>query len=201
VKVNVTTGASGTLTAQILKGAPFDLLMAADLEYPRQLVKGGYAGSEVIVYGRGRLVLWSMKPGIDVSRGLSVLGDAPVARIAIANPAHAPYGRAAKAALVKADVWQEIERKIVLGENVAQTAQFIETRHVDAGLVALSVIRGARRDGSYFELPLDSYPRMDQGAVLTKRGAQNDEARAFLAFLQTQQARATLKEHGFEILP
>src|SRR5690606_29897449 len=122
------------------RGAPYDLFMAADVEYPRQLVRGGRAGSEVVVYGRGRLVLWTMKADVDVSKGLAVLRGSAVRRVAIANPDHAPYGRAAKAALVNAGLWANIQSKIVLGENVAQAAQFIETGHVDAGVVALSVL-------------------------------------------------------------
>ena len=145
-------------------------------------------------------MLWSMKPGVDVSRGLSVLCDATVARVAIANPAHAPYGRAAKAALVKADVWREIERKIVLGENVAQTAQFIETRHVDAGLFALSVIRRTRGEGSYFELPLIRILEWIR-ALSSPNAGRRMVMRAPFWFPANAAARATFEGTGFEILP
>ena len=203
LKVNVTTGASGTLTAQIARGAPYDLFMAADLEYPRQLVRTGHAGSDVVVYGRGHLVLWTMKAELDVSKGLAVLRESAVGRIAIANPDHAPYGRAAKAALVHAELWPAIASKVVLGENVAQAAQFIETGHVDAGIVALSIVSGAKRErwGKRFELPPSTYPPLEQGVILTKQGAQNEDARAFLEYLQTAKARAILKRHGFDTGP
>lgn len=200
VSVKVTTGASGTLTAQIARGAPFDLLMAADVAYPKQLIQSGHASSDLTIYGSGRLVLWTTNPNVDVTAGLPVLATGSVTRIAIANPDHAPYGRAAKAALVTAKLWPQVQPKIVLGENVAQAAQFIESGHVDVGIVALSVVLGPERKakGKYLGLSRSEYPSTDQGAVLTKRGAQNEDARAFLKFLGTDRARRILKQYGFD---
>ncbi len=202
VKLQVSTGASGNLFAQISRGAPFDLFMAADVEYPRQLVKAGAAEeTSLTTYAFGHLVLWTMKPGLDVQRGLKTLLEPAVKKFAIASPAHAPYGRAAKSALENAKLWEELQPKLVLGENVAQTAHFVQTGNVDAGIVALSFVLAPKLagKGTYIEIPESAHPRLEQAAVLTKRGASNESARAFLEYLRSPEARSIFERYGFRL--
>src|SRR5262245_19322233 len=135
--VNVTYGSSGNFVAQIQSGAPFDVFLSADVEYPRQLVASGHADANTMYeYATGRLVLWTRNDsGVDVRQGLASLRDVRVRRIAIANPAHAPYGRAAVAAMRKAGVYDAAQPKLVLGENISQAAQFVESGNADVGFV------------------------------------------------------------------
>src|SRR4029450_2519889 len=140
-KVTLTFGSSGNFFAQIQNGAPFDVYLSADVDYPKRLEDVGLAepGSRY-EYARGRLVLWARRDaGIDVSRGLSILADSRVRRIAIANPDHAPYGRAAVAALRADGLYDRVRSKLVVGENISQAAQFAESGSADAGLIALSL--------------------------------------------------------------
>jgi molybdate transport system substrate-binding protein len=201
-KLRTTTGASGSLFAQISRGAPFDVFMAADVEYPRQLIAAGGAEKESLTtYAFGHLVLWTTKAELDVKRGLEVLREPAVKKFAIASPAHAPYGRAAKAALESAKLWGDLQPKLVLGENVAQTAHFVQTGNVDAGIVAFSFVLAPRMAGKgvYFEIPETAHPRLEQAAVLTRRGAENQSARVFLLYLRSEGARAIFERYGFRL--
>jgi len=137
--VKAAFGSSGNFYQEIRNGAPFDLFMSADMQYPQKLAQEGFA-SQPVEYAAGRLVLWSMS--LDVSRGLAILSDPAVKHIAVANPDHAPYGRAAKAALEKTGLWDELAPKLVFGESVGQTAQFVRTGNAEAGLVAMSLVVG-----------------------------------------------------------
>lgn len=202
VTLTVATGSSGNFFAQIQRGAPFDVFLSADMSYPRDLVRAGHAdGARLIHYAIGRLVLWTVRTNLAISNGLAVLTNVSVRKIAIANPAHAPYGRAAKAALEKAGLWAGLEPRIVIGENIAQTAQFVETRNVDAGIVALSLVSAPRLKnvGSWWLIPEDMHPRLEQGAVLTRRGETNKAARAYLEFLRSEKARAVFDRYGFRL--
>ena len=140
-QVTLTFGSSGNFSAQIENGAPFDVFLSADIDYPKRLERAGLAErGSLYEYATGRLVLWTRQDsGIDVRRGLSVLADARVHRIAIANPAHAPYGRAAVAALRHERLYERVREKFVLGENISQTAQFAQTGSADVGVIALSL--------------------------------------------------------------
>lgn len=201
--LKVSFGSSGNFFAQIKNSAPFDLFLSADLGYPRALIRDGLAEeSSLTPYAAGRIVVWSMNPAIDLSRGMASLADPALRRIAIANPDHAPYGRAAQAALRGAGLWDKLEARLVKGENIAQTAQFVETGNADAGIVALSLLKAPNMagKGKYFEIPAELYPRMDQGAVVTRKGAGNPLAARYLAFLRSPQARAIFEKYGF-ILP
>ncbi|HZR36109.1 MAG TPA: molybdate ABC transporter substrate-binding protein [Nevskia sp.] len=203
VELKPTTGSSGSFLAQIKNGAPFDVFLSADMSYPKQLVKDGEADeSSLTLYAAGHLVLWSTSPAVDVSQGLAVLNTAAVRKFAIANPDIAPYGRAARAALEKAGLWDVLQPKLVRGENIAQTAQFVQSGNVDAGIVALSLVAAppAAGAGKYWRVPEDQYPVLEQGAVITARGAANPAARAYIEFLRTPEARAVLDRYGF-LLP
>jgi molybdate transport system substrate-binding protein len=201
VELKVSTGSSGNFFAQIKNGAPFDLFLSADISYPRALAEMKKAAPETLFnYAVGRLVLWSMHTNIDWSKGLVTLQGSEIRKFAIANPEHAPYGAAARAALQKAGLWESLQPKLVLGENIAQTAQFIQTANVDAGLVALSLVAAPKMkgQGTWWLVPQSEHPRLDQAAVLTLRGAQNTAAIAYLKFMRGTKARSIFDRYGFQ---
>jgi molybdate transport system substrate-binding protein len=198
-EVRLTLGSSGNFYSQIVNGAPFEVYMSADTSYPQQLQAAGRTDGAMYVYGVGRIVLWtSNRSAIDVERlGMRALLHPSVQKIAIANPEHAPYGRAAVAAMQSAGVHDQVRSKLVLGENISQTAQFVQSGAADIGVVALALALSdpMRSSGRYWIIPADTYPRMDQAAVLLK-GA-SPAARAFFQWLRTPQARTTLDRYGF----
>lgn len=201
--IRTSTGSSGNFFTQIREGAPFDLFLSADMDYPRALVRAGLADAGSLTpYATGRLALWTLRTDLDPARGLAVLQDSRVRRIALANPDHAPYGRAARAALEKAGLWQVLSPRLVLGENIAQTAQFIATGNADIGFVAWSLLHSPQLQGRgrAWLLPPDAFPRLDQGVVLTRQGARSPLARRYLAFLRSPAARAIFDRYGF-LLP
>ena len=202
--LKVTGGSSGNFDAQIKNGAPFDVFLSADVSFPRDLIKAEMADeSTLTIYATGKIVLWTTRPEtVNVSKGLSVLSDAgAVKKLAVANPDHAPYGRAAKEALQHDKLWDAVQSRIVLGENIAQTAQFVETGNADAGIVALSLVLSPKlaNVGKWQEIPVDDYNKLEQAAILTKRGADNPLARAYLDFLRTPEARAIFDHYGFRL--
>lgn len=198
-ETSVTTGASGNFHAQIRNGAPFDILLSADTGYPQALADAGLAeGASMMVYALGQLMLWSADPGLDTGAGLSVLTNPAVRRIAIANPEVAPYGRAAKAALQQAGLWERLQGKLVYGENVAQAMQFVESGNAQAGLVGKAHLQG--RPGGW-ALPPGSHPVLEQGAIVTARGKANPAAARYLEFLRSERGRALLAGCGFMLPP
>lgn len=202
VRVKSTTGASGNIFAQISHGAPFDIFLSADMRYPRALIDAGLADEKSLtVYAVGHLVVWTMSDNIDVSAGVASLQTDAVRKVAIANPEHAPYGRAAKAALEHFGLWKALQGKLVFGENIAQTAQFIETGNADAGIVALSLVVAPRLAGKghWTEIPEHSYPRLEQGAVMTQTGALNPAAAIYISFLRSEEAREIFERFGFRL--
>ena len=202
IAVTPSFGSSGNFFAQIQNGAPFDLFFSADIDYPRQLAKSGHGdGATLYRYATGRIVLWSRTDsGIDLTRGLEVLRDARVRRIAIANPLHAPYGRAAVAALRGAKLYESVNAKLVLGENISQTAQLADTGNADVAIVALSLALGPalRRNGTHVEIATTLHPPIEQAAIVIRGAGNQAAARRFLAFLQTSEARELLRVSGFE---
>lgn len=204
VAVDVSYGASGTFHAQIMQGAPFDLFLSADVDYPRDLAAKGRAdGTTLFTYAIGRIVLWApVGSALDPARGLEVLRDPRVRRIAIANPLHAPYGRAAQAAMRSARVWDAVQPKLVLGENMTQAAQFVESGAADIGIVAhsLAFAPQLRAKGKYWEIPQALYPVMQQAGIMVTGAANRPAAEAFRAFVMGSEARAILRRFGF-VLP
>ena len=202
VALKVSLGSSGNFYAQVRNGAPVDVFLSADLDYPRELMKAGAAAENSLTpYAIGRIVLWTKRADLDLSAGLTALAHPSVKRIAIANPAHAPYGRAAREALQSAQLWDSLQPKLVLGENISQTAQFVDTGNADTGIIALSLalspkLRGV---GRYVEIPESTHTPLEQGAVLTTRGSTNASARAYVAFLRSAEARAVFDEFGFRL--
>jgi molybdate transport system substrate-binding protein len=202
VTLTVATGASGNLVAQIRNGAPYDLFLSADLDYPRALVAHGDAEAKsLMTFAIGKLVLWTTKPEIKlVTVNATVRSDA-VHKIALANIDAAPYGRAAKQALEHLGAWTDAKPKLVFGENITQTAQFVETGSADAGFVALSLVLSPKlkNRGEWILVPGELYTPLDQGAVLTRRGAKNSAAVRYLEFLHSNEARVIFERFGYSV--
>ena len=197
-------GASGALTQQIENGAPFDLFFSADMDYPRQLVRDGQADASTLYqYAVGKLVLWvAADSSLDVEhKGMNALLDPSVKKISIANPQHAPYGRAAVEALKHAGIYDRLADKIVMGENVSQAAQFAESGNAQAGFVALAhaVSLGMQGKGKYWEIPGDYYAPLAQGAVVISRSPHKKQAAQFLEYVKTKPAAETFQRYGFTL--
>jgi molybdate transport system substrate-binding protein len=204
ITVKLSFGASGALTQQIQNGAPFDVFFSADMDYPKQLIAGGQAESATLYrYAVGRLVLWVQKDSpLDVEhRGMGVLLDPSVKKIAIANPQHAPYGRAAAAALKHYGLDEKVADRLVLGENISQAAQFVESGNAQAGFVALAhaIAPAMQGKGKYWIVPAEAYPPLNQGAVLMAHSPHRPEAAAFLEYMKTAEASAVLQHYGFSL--
>lgn len=200
--VEPTYGSSGSFFAQIQQGAPFDLFFSADIDYPRRLAEAGLAdGSTLRPYAVGQIVVWvPASSPLDVEgKGLAVLAEPAVRTVAIANPEHAPYGRAAMAALESLGLADVVRPKLVLGENVSQAAQFVDSGNADAGIIALSLAKAPTLSGRgrYAIVPLDAYPRIEQGAVVLAGSDRAATARAFLDFVLGPEGRRILDAYGF----
>lgn len=201
-KLAITYGSSGNFFAQIQNGAPFDIFFSADISYPKKLAEANLVDSASLqTYAVGRLVLWLPPDSpLDASQGLKILLDPRIQKISIANPEHAPYGRAAVAALQKSGLYDQLKPKFVLGENISQAAQFVQSGSAQAGLVALSLaLSPAMKDGKRWEVPQADYPLLEQGAAIVSSSPNKEAASAFLAFLKTPAARATLERYGFQL--
>lgn len=202
--VKLSLGSSGNFYSQISNGAPFDLYFSADIGYPKKLITAGLAvPGSLYQYATGRIVLWVPKGSpLDLSKGMAVLLDPAIKRIAIANPKHAPYGRAAVSAMEHFKVYDRVKDKLALGENVSQAAQFAQSGAADIGIIALSLALAppVQAVGSYWLIPQEAHPRIDQGAAIVKSSKNQDGGKKFLEFLQTPDARAVMKRYGF-LLP
>lgn len=200
--VKLSLGSSGNFYAQLSNGAPFDLFFSADIGYPKKLEEAGLAEPGTLyMYAVGRIVVWVPKGSpIDVGAlGMKALQHPSVKKIAIANPKHAPYGRAAVAAMEHFKIHDAVKDKFVLGENISQTAQFIQTGGADIGIIALSlaVAPAMKETGAYWEVPVDAYPWLEQGAVVLKAAKDVKAARAFLDYVKSQAGAAVFKRYGF----
>jgi molybdate transport system substrate-binding protein len=204
VTVKLSFGASGALTQQIQNGAPFDIFFSADMDYPRQLIAGGQAEEATLYrYAVGRLVLWVPRDSpLDVEhKGMDVLLDPSVKKISIANPQHAPYGRAAAAALKHYGLDDKVADRLVLGENISQAAQFVESGNAQVGFVALAhaIAPAMQGKGRYWMVPADAYPPLDQGVVLISHSAHQSDAAAFLEYVKSAEVAPVLKRYGFSL--
>ncbi len=204
VRIKLSFGASGALTQQIENGAPFDLFFSADMDYPKRLIADGQAdAASLYQYSLGKLVLWvpSNSP-LDVERqGMATLLDDSVKKIAIANPEHAPYGRAAVAALKHAGLYDRLADRFVMGENVSQTAQFAESGNAQAGFVALAhaLSPAVKSMGKFWIVPADYYPPLEQGVIVLNRSQHKKEAADFLQYLKTKEASDVFRKYGFTL--
>src|ERR1051326_6446638 len=199
-KIKLTFGSSGNFFTGIRNGAPYDVFFSADVDYPKQLEAAGLTEPGTLYeYAIGRLVLWApVNSPLDVNKGMKIIADPRVKKIAIANPQHAPYGRAAVAAMRSAGVYAQAEPKLVLGENISQTAQFAQTGNVDVALIALSLAMSPTIHGKYWEVPPQSYPAIRQAAVVIKSSREKDAAKKFLEYVKSAEARDILKKYGFD---
>jgi molybdate transport system substrate-binding protein len=200
VGVTTATGASGTLVAQIANGAPYDVFLSADLDFPRALiVKGQADGGTLTTFAVGRLVLWTTMPNVDVSDVAADVRSPSIRKLAIANVTGAPYGRAAKEAMEHLGVWTDAQPKLIVGENISQTAQFVDSGNVDAGFVALSLVLSPKLKGKghWTEVPRRLYRVLDQGAVVTAHGKGNPAALGYIEFLKSPAARRILEAYGY----
>jgi len=200
--VKLSLGSSGNFFAQLSNGAPFDLFFSADISYPKKLEEAGLAEPGTLyLYAIGRIVIWVPRGSpIDVgTSGIKALQHSSVKKIAIANPKHAPYGRAAVAALEHYALYEQVKDKLILGENISQTAQFVQTGGADIGIIALSlaVAPAMRETGTFWEVPLEAYPRLEQGAVVLKTTKDLKTARAFLDYIKSPEGIAVFKRYGF----
>lgn len=199
-RVEVVYGSSGKLSTQIRQGAPYDLYFSADIDFPRRLAEDGFAAGAVVPYALGRIVLWS--PRLDATRmTLESLLDPAITRVAIANPKHAPYGRRAEEALRASGLWDRVEPKLVYGDNIAHTAQYVETGNAEVGILALSLVLAPalERQGGYWLIPDRLHQPLEQGFVVTRRAAGSELARRFAGFVAAAEARAVLTRYGFAL--
>ncbi|HTV13272.1 MAG TPA: molybdate ABC transporter substrate-binding protein [Acidobacteriaceae bacterium] len=195
---------SATLATQIVQGAPFDLFMAADLSFPQRVIDAGKAEEErPIPYARGTLVLWTRNDSGIKALSLDALRSPDLRTIAIANPEHAPYGRAAQAVLDHTGLLPVVKPRLVVAENIAQTAQYADSGNAQVGFLSLTSALTPRlsADGHYIRVPTDDYPPILQGAIVV-RGAQSAAAHRFLDYLRRPEISHTLAISGLEpVLP
>lgn len=203
-RVTLVFGSSGNLARQVMNGAPFELFLSADEAFVDLLGKGGYTRDNGTLYGVGRIVLFAPRGSplaVDEQMdGLrTLLAQTPKARFAIANPEHAPYGRAAEAALRARGLWDAIQPALIMGENISQTAQFATSGGAAGGILAYSLVLGpALKDrGSYALLPESLHPPLRQRMVLLKRAGP--AAQRFYEYLQRPAARALFAKYGFTL--
>jgi molybdate transport system substrate-binding protein len=202
IKVKVTYGSSGNFFAQLSNEAPFDVFLSADVDYPRKLVEQGQALTDSeFVYARGQIVVWVPNHSkLDVEAlGMRAVADPSVRKVAIANPKHAPYGRAADAAMKNLGVHEQVKDRLVFGENIAQAAQFVESGAADVGVIALSLaVAPALRDrGRYWPVPPDAYPAVEQAGVILSWAKDPEAAQALRRFIVGPDGQAILKQYGF----
>jgi molybdate transport system substrate-binding protein len=204
IDVAITYGSSGNFFSQISNHAPFDLFLSADTSYPAKLLASGEAmkGSE-FNYAIGRIVLWAPNGSKfdPATRKMDALSDPDIKRIAIANPDHAPYGRATEAALKKHNLWDKLGPKIVKGSNISETATMVQSGGADVGIIALSLAMApSMKDaGTYYDIPLEDYPTMNQEGVILSYAKNPDAAGQFKQFLMGEEARKILQQFGFAI--
>jgi molybdate transport system substrate-binding protein len=203
IKVQVTYGSSGNFYGQFSNRAPFDVFLSADVDYPHRLVREGLASADdEFLYGVGRIVVWiPQSSSIDVEKlGIRSLLSPDVRKIAIANPRHAPYGRAAEAAMKSMGVYEQVKDRLVLGDTVLQAGQFVESGSADIGIISRShaLAPSLRGKGRFWEVPLDAYPRRVQGGVIMSWAQDRSAAVALRDFVLGEEGRTILRRYGFE---
>lgn len=208
VEVNGVFASSGKINAQIKSGAPYDVFMSADMEFPEALYKEGFAVTAPKVYARGVLVLWTLNANIltqgDLKQGLAVLTNSAVKKVAMPNPKLAPYGVEAMHALEYYKLRASVEPKLIFGESVAQVNQYVDTQAVEIGFTAKSVVLAPQMQGhgKWIEVPKESYQAIAQGIVLLKHGNETNAlaAKQFMDFMASANARHILEKYGY-LLP
>jgi molybdate transport system substrate-binding protein len=202
-KVVVSYGSSGNFYQQLQNNAPFDVFLSADAQYPQKLQDAGLTVPGTLTeYATGKIVLWTRNESkVDISAGLKGLTNPSIQKIAIANPQHAPYGKAAEAALKSEGIYDQISSKLVLGENISQTAVFAQTGNADVGIIALSLALNPtmKNAGHFVDIPTGDYPPIKQAVVVMKNSKNVDVAKKFQQFLSSSAARQVLQLFGFSV--
>jgi molybdate transport system substrate-binding protein len=202
-QVKVIYGSSGNFTQQLRNSAPFDLFFSANLEYPEQLKSEGLIeDGSLYPYARGKIVLWVPNSSpLDLHLGMRALLDTSLKKIAIANPQHAPYGKAAVAAMQAEGLYEQVKDKLVFGENISQAASFVASGAADAGMVALSlaISPNMKEKGRYIEVPTKDYPPIEQACVILRSSHAKALAKQFLDFVQTDAIKELLRQYGFDV--
>ena len=193
-------GSSGQFATQIQQGAPFDIFFSADVAYPKELIQKGFAASGLTPYALGRIVIWSAMEDASLLR-LGDLTSPRFAHIAIANPRHAPYGQRAQEALTSAGVGDLVASQLVYGENIAQTAQFVQTKNAQVGIIALSLVLSPAmaKQGGFYLIPQEFHTPLEQGFIITLRAKDNALATKFTDFMGTPEVKVIMKRYGFEL--
>jgi molybdate transport system substrate-binding protein len=202
--VKLSLGSSGNFFSQIQNGAPYDLYFSADIRYPQKLIESGHGVAESLYrYAIGRIVVWvpNASPLMVEQHGLQALLEPAARKIAIANPKHAPYGRAAVAAIEHEKIYEAVKDRLVLGENISQAAQFVGSGAADAGIIALSLALAPpmKAAGRYWEIPAEAHPPIEQGVVQLKGARKPILAANFLEFLKSNEGRAIMTRYGFVV--
>ncbi len=198
IQCDLVISSSGKLTAQIMEGAPYDIFLAANMKYPEYLYSNNMAANSPKIYAYGKLILWTTDPDSELS--IDILTDSSVGKIAIANPKTAPYGEAAMEVLENMDIMDSISDKLVYGESIAQTNQFVTTEAVEFGFTALSVVLSEplRGKGKWIVIPEDQYNSIEQGVVIIKHDkGVNQLSQRFFTYLFSEEAGKILEEFGY----
>jgi len=202
IGVKAVIGSSGKLTSQVENGAPFDVFLSADMKYPAKIYKDGFSLEAPKVYAYGVLILWTMKD-MDLSKGITVLGDPSIQKIAIANPELAPYGREAVNSLKFYKLYDKLQKELVLGESISQANQFITTGAADIGFTAKSIVLAPnmKGKGKWVDIDPQSYKPIAQGVIVLKYGQQNHlkDAEAFYNFIFSAPAQEIFKKYGYNL--
>lgn len=207
IEVKLSFGSSGIFFSQIIHGAPYDVFFSADVNYPQQLVKEGKsrADAPVALYAIGRIVLWIPDAiGLNVKKEKSAtLLNSKVMKIAIANPKHAPYGRAAVEWMNKSGIYSQVKPRLVIGENISQATQFVHSQAAQAGILALSLVFNPKMisSGSFWKIPKDQHSPIEQGFLILKNTRNPEAARAFADFVIGPNGSRILENYGFDPLP
>jgi molybdate transport system substrate-binding protein len=201
--VKLSLGSSGNFFSQIQNGAPFDLYFSADIGYPKKLEEAGLTvPGSLYRYAVGRIVVWTgFESNVNVAKGFDALREPHIKKIAIANPKHAPYGRAAVAAMEHFKIYDHVKDRLVFGENISQAAQFVESGACDVGVIALSLALAPamKARGTYWEVPAVAHPPLEQAAVILRSSTRQEAARQFLEFVKGAQGQEIMKRYGFTL--
>lgn len=200
ISPQITYGASGKFYEQISSGAPFDLFFSADMDYPNKLESNKMTASKIKMYAVGKLVIWSKKTDPNKTKINSLLG-AEIRKIAIGNPATAPYGEKAVESLKFYKIYDKVKNKLVFGDNITQATQFITTGNADIGITALSLVltpNMKKEGGKYYIIPEKSHSSLEQGCVVLKHGQGNANALKFYNFISSKKAIEILKYYGYD---
>ena len=201
ITIEIILGSSGKLTQQIMEGAPYDIFISADTKYPSELYKNKFTSDTPRVYAKGLLVLWTNKEGIDPSKDLTVLLSGSVKKIAVANPQTAPYGVAAEEILKHYNLYEKVKSKLVFGESISQTNQFIISQSADIGFTAKSVVLSdeMKGKGKWIDIDSKSYSPIAQAAVILKHGVETNKtlSEKFYNYLYSKTAKDIFRQFGY----